>query len=146
MGFLKTAGWVAALSIAALVGGCSMAQVTPPKPRPIGEIAREEKGEIVTVRDTRIDLSTGMARSMTTHSPRIPVGPVGVRVPVTLGGEKKTEIPGEEISVRLRDGKMVMIVQELSSPPFAPGERVRVQYEKPDELNGVSRTKVVRDY
>jgi outer membrane lipoprotein SlyB len=71
---------------------------------------------------------------------------VGVRVPVTLGGEKKTEIPGEEISVRLRDGKMVMIVQELSSPPFAPGERVRVQYEKPDELNGVSRTKVVRDY
>jgi hypothetical protein len=134
----------AALIAAAMVGGCSMAQTTPPPPKPITKIAREEKGEVVAVRDTRIDLRTGMARSMTTHSPSIPVGPVGVRVPVTLGGEKKTEVPGEEITVKLRDGKLVLIVQELSSPPFAPGEPVRVLYEQPSELSGAARVKVER--
>ena len=134
----------AALGAAALVGGCAMAQTTPPKPRPFGEIAREEKAEVVDVRDTLIDLRTGMARSMTTHSPRIPVGPVGVRVPVTLGGEKKLEVPGEEITVKLADGKLVMVVQELSSPPYARGERVRVLYERPNDLNGESRTRVER--
>jgi len=135
---------VVALSAAAWVGGCSIAQTTPPKPRPFGEIAREEKGEVVSVRDTRIDLSTGMARSMTTHSPAVPVGPIGVRVPVTLGGEKKVDIPGEEITVKLPDGKLILVVQELSSPPYAPGERVRVLHERPDELNGGSRVKVER--
>jgi hypothetical protein len=140
----KTVICAVALTPAAFVGGCSMAQTTPPKPRPFGDIAREEKGTVVEVRDTRIDLSTGMARSMTTHSPRVPVGPIGVRVPVTLGGEKKVEVPGEEITVKLVDGKLILIVQELSSPPYAPGERVRVLYERPDELNGISRTRVER--
>jgi hypothetical protein len=142
--WLKTAICVLGLGLVALLGGCSIAQTTPPKPRPFGDIAREETGEVIAVRDTRIDLSTGMARSMTTHSPRVPVGPVGVRVPVTLGGEKKVEIPGEEITVKLPDGKLVLIVQELSSPPYAPGERVRVLYERPSEMNGVSRTRVER--
>lgn len=137
-----TVGVIAAAALACL-GGCSMAQTTPPRPRPLGEIAREEIGEVIAVRDTRIDLRTGMARGLTTHSPRIPVGPVAVRVPVTLGGEKKTEIAGEEITVRFRDGKIILIVQELSNPPFAAGERVRVLYEKPDDT-GVSRTKVER--
>jgi hypothetical protein len=132
------------LSMAALAGGCSVAQTTPPKPRPFGEIAREEKGEVIGVRDTRIDLSTGRARSLTTHSPAIPVGPLGVRVPVSIGGEKKVEVPGEEITVKLPSGKLVLIVQELSNPPFAPGERVRVLYERPDDLNGEARTRVER--
>jgi hypothetical protein len=142
--FLRAAICAFALTTLAFVGGCAVAQTAPPKPRPIRDIAREEPGEVVSVRDTRIDLRTGMGRSMTAHSPSIPVGPVGVRVPVSVGGEKKVEVPGEEITVKLRDGKLVLIVQELSSPPFAPGERVRVLYERPDELNGVSRTKVER--
>jgi hypothetical protein len=141
---VKTVICAVALTAAGFVGGCSMAQTTPPKPKPFGNVAREEKGEVVSVRDTRIDLSTGMARSMTTHSPRVPVGPIGVRVPVTLGGEKKVEIPGEEITVKLPNGKLILVVQELSSPPYAPGERVRVLYERPDELNGVSRTRIER--
>ena len=144
--WVRIASFAAALMIAALAGGCSIAQTTPPKPRPFGEIAREEKGEVVGVRDTRIDLSTGMARSLTTRGPAVPVGPIGVRVPVTLGGEKKVEVPGEEITVKLPSGKMILVVQELSSPPYAPGERVRILYERPSELNGVSRTKVEREY
>ena len=129
----------------ALLGGCAVAQSAPPKPRPFGEIAREERGEVITVRDTRIDLRTGMGRAMQAHTPRIPVGPVAVAVPVTIGGEKRLEVPGEEITVRLASGKMILVVQELSSPAIAPGERVRVLYEAKHDVTGESRTRIVRE-
>lgn len=101
---------------------------------------------MVTVTDTQIDLRTGTARSVRASTPTIPVaGLVGVRVPVTIGGEKRVEAPAEEIMVRLRDGKIVAIVQELSSPPFAPGERVRVVYERVDDPSVPQRLQVVRE-
>lgn len=145
MQFKLLNGW---LALAALVflGGCSIAQTTPPKPRPFGEIAREERAEVVTVRDTRIDLRTGMGRSLQARSPHVPVGPIAVAVPVQVGGEKKLEVPAEEITVRLATtGKMILVVQELSSPPFAPGERVRVLYERRNEVTGESRTRIERE-
>lgn len=129
----------------ALMGGCAVAQSIPPKPRPFGEIAREERGEIVTVRDTRIDLRTGMGRALQAHTPHVPVGPIAVALPVSIGGEKRVEVPGEEITVRLASGKMIMVVQELSSPPFAPTERVRVLYERRHDVTGESRTRIVRE-
>jgi hypothetical protein len=128
-----------------VLGGCAVAQSAPPKPRPFGEIAREEPAEVVTVRDTRIDLRTGMGRAMQAHTPRVPVGPVAVGLPVTIGGEKRVEVPGEEITVRLASGKMILVVQELSSPAIAPGERVRVLYERKHEVSGESRTRIVRE-
>lgn len=134
-----------AIAVIALLGGCAVAQSTPPKPRPFGEVAREERGEIITVRDTRIDLRTGMGRAMQAHTPRIPVGPVAVALPVTIGGEKRHEVPAEEITVRLPSGKMILVVQELNSPPFAPGERVRVLHERKHDLTGESRTRIVRE-
>ena len=125
-------------------GGISMAQSRPPPVRPIKDIAREEAAEVITVNDTRLDLSTGRGRAMTAHAPAIPVGPIGVRVPVSVGGEKKMDVPAEEITVRLlADGKLVSTVQELSSPPFAPGERVRVIYEKSED-NSKGRVQIVR--
>jgi hypothetical protein len=137
-------GWLA-LTMLALLGGCAVAQTTPSRPRPFSDIAREERGEVVTVRDTRIDLRTGQGRALQARSPRVPVGPIAVAVPVQIGGEKKVEVPGEEITVRLSSGKMILIVQELSSPPFAPGERVRVLYERRDAGNGEARTRVERE-
>jgi hypothetical protein len=139
----RLSGWLA-LGMAALLGGCAVAQSTPPKPRPFGEIAREEPAEVVTVRDTRIDLRTGMGRSLQARSPHVPVGPISVALPVQIGGEKMVEVPGEEITVRLSSGKMILIVQELSSPPFAPGEKVRVLYERRDDLTGEARMRVER--
>ncbi len=142
--YLKPLSALAALSLVVL-GGCAVAQSTPPKPRPFGEIAREEPGEVVSVRDTKIDLRTGMGRSMQAHTPRVPVGPIGVALPVQIGGEKRVEVPGEEITVRLPSGKIILVVQELNSPPFASGERVRVLYERRNDLSGESRTKIVRE-
>ena len=112
---------------------------------PLRNIAREERGEILSVRDTRIDLRTGRVRGLNTHTPAIPIGPVGIRVPVTLGGEKRSDVPAEEITVRLASSKLISIVQELSSPPFAPGERVRVLIERVEDPAAVARMQVVRE-
>ena len=132
--------------VAMMCGGCSvdLAQTRPPPQKPLREIAREDRGEVMTVRDTKIDLRTGRAAPLRTSTPG--VGPFGVgRMPVTIGGEKKVEAPAEEITVRLKTGKMIAIVQELSSPPFAPGELVRVQYERTDDPGETPRMRVVRD-
>lgn len=133
------------LVTAAWLGGCAIGQSVPPPTRPLRDIAREDRGEIVTVRDTRIDLRTGMGRTMGAHTPAVPVGPVGVRLPITVGGEKKVEVPAEEMTVRLASGKLVSVVQELSSPPFAPGERVRVLYERVDDPGTHARIQIVRE-
>lgn len=142
----RTLIFVPLLAAAAMLGGCAVAQSRPPPRAPIREVAREERGEVTLVRDTRLDLSTGRGRAITTHSPSVPVaGIVGVRVPMTIGGEKKTEVPAEEITIRLANGRTISIVQELGSPPFAPGERVRVLYEKNDDPGTATRMQVVRE-
>src|SRR5688500_19903491 len=71
---------VFAVAMIPVLGGCAVAQSRPTPPRPITEVAREERGQILTVRDTRIDLSTGNARSLRAHTPAVPVGPIGVRL------------------------------------------------------------------
>lgn len=97
------------------------------------------------MRDTRIDLSTGQGKSLTARAPAVGVGPIGVRLPVTVGGEKRVEVPAEEITVQLSSGKLISVVQELSSPPFAPGERVRVLHERASETSTTGRIQVVRE-
>jgi outer membrane lipoprotein SlyB len=134
-----------ALLLMAVLGGCAVAQTRPKPPPPIRDVAREERGEILTVRDTRIDISTGMASGIVAHTPTVGVGPFGVRVPVLIGGEKKTEIPGEEITIQLVTGKLISVVQELSTPPLAPGERVRILHERVDDRSRPPRIQVVRD-
>ena len=99
---------------------------------------------IADVLDTTIDRRTGRGPDATLRAP-VPVGPVLVRMPVAIGGEKRMDAPAEELTVKLATGKLVQIVQERGSPPFAIGEAVRVQKEKPSELTGESRTRVVRD-
>lgn len=136
---------VVMLAAGALAGGCAVAQSVPKPPPPVRDVAREEAGVVVNVRDTRLDISTGMGRGMTAQTPAIPVGPVGLRLPVTIGGEKRTEVAAEEITVQLDSGKMIAIVQALSSPPFAPGERVKVLEERRSEVTGESRRQVVRE-
>jgi hypothetical protein len=135
----------AAIGLLAGCGGIQLAQSRPPPRPPITDIARQERGEITTVRDTTIDLSTGRGRALGMSAPAIPIGPVGVRVPVTLGGEKRIDAPAEEITVRLSTGRLIAIVQELSTPPLAPGERVRVLYERTEDQGGTGRIQVVRE-
>ncbi|MES2696212.1 MAG: hypothetical protein V4773_22260 [Verrucomicrobiota bacterium] len=68
-----------------------------------------------------------------------------MRLPVNIGGEKKIEVPAEELTVRLPTGRMIAVVQPLSDPPFAPGVRVKVIYEKVDDPKDPQRIQVVRE-
>ena len=124
--------------------GIHLARTPPPPPKPLREISREEKGQVINVRDTKLDLSTGRQAPLATSAP-VGIGPFGVPIPITIGGEKKKEVPAEEITIQLANGRLIAVVQELSSPPFAPGERVRVQYEAVDDPGTTPRMKVVRD-
>ena len=133
------------MALVAALAGCHVAQTRPPPVKPISDVAREERGEILTVRDTKIDLSTGRAAPLRTSVPVAGIGPFGVRLPASIGGEKKVEVPAEEMTIQLRSGKLISVVQELSSPPFAPGEIVRVQYERVDDPRTPARMQVVRD-
>lgn len=132
------------LAAIAMASGCQVAQVRPPDERPFGEVEREEKGVVAAVHDTMIDLRTGKSRTMATRTPHVPVGPIGVSLPVTIGGESKREVPGEEITVRLPSGKLIFVVQQRGDPPYAVGEAVKIQYEKPNYITEESRTRVVR--
>jgi hypothetical protein len=134
----------ALVAVVGLFNGCAIGQSAPPAPRPFGEIASEEHGEVVSVHDTMIDLRTGQARALHSSGPLVPIGPVAIPVPITIGGEKRREVPGEEITVRLPEGKLILVVQELSQPAFAVGEQVRVLHEQPGIVSGVSRTRVER--
>ena len=136
---------VVVLALAAvLLGGCSVAQTLPAAPRPFGEVESEERGVVAGVHDTMLDLRTGQVRSLRTRSPTIPLGPLSVALPISIGGEKRRDVPGEEITVRLRSGRLVLVVQELSHPAFAVGEEVKILHEKPNHITGESRTRVAR--
>lgn len=130
---------------ALLLGACVVGQSTPPAMRPFGEVDKEEPGEVVSVLDTMIDLRTGQTRSIQAHTPEIPLGPIGVALPVTIGGESRRDIPGEAITVRLATGKLILVVQEQGHPAYAKGERVRVLYEHPNLISGESRMRVERE-
>lgn len=132
------------LAMIGLLGGCAVAQ-TIPKSRPFGEVDREERGEVMSVRDTRIDLRTGSGRAVRAQTPRIPLGPIAVAVPLQIGGEKPVEVPAEEITVRLSNGRLIMVVQELSNPPFAAGEKVRVLHGRRSDQGGEPRARIERD-
>lgn len=129
---------VACLAGVIFFGGCKVMQSEPPKTRPFGEAVSAEAGVVVAVRDTMIDLRTGQAQSLRTTAP-------GIGLPVIIGGEKRRDVPGEEITVQLQTGKLMLIVQELSQPPFAVGERVKILHEKPNLITDESRRKVVRE-
>jgi len=135
---------VAVLVGGLLMGGCHVAQSEPPPERPFGEVESEERGVVAAVYDTTMDLRTGQSRPLQTSLPTVPLGPLAVAVPVTIGGEKRRDVPAEEITVRLPTGKLVLVIQAQGHPAFAVGEQVKILHERPHYISGESRQRVVR--
>jgi outer membrane lipoprotein SlyB len=128
-------------ALAMMLSACASSE--PSRPRRVREVASETGGEIVGVRDVMIDPSAGPEMKV-----GVPVSsPLGIlRVPVTVpGGGSKREIPGEELAVRLDEGRTILIVQERASPPFAIGERVRVLHERENLVTGIAKTRIERE-
>lgn len=101
---------------------------------------REERGEIVGVRDVMITPAAAGARGTSGTGSRMDSAAVAgaiTRSPVPLvrsvssvmtdaGRGKLDNRMGEEITVRLTDGRVVRVVQDRITPPMSPGELVHV--------------------
>ena len=134
---VSLAGLVAALA------GCSSATSsrTPVYTQAeIGQAISQQSGEILSVRDVIIAPNSTVSRGAQgagsriggaavvgaiTGSPLAIASAVG-SVVGEAGGSKLDNARGEEITVQLKDGQVVTVVQERSDPPMAPGERVIV--------------------
>jgi outer membrane lipoprotein SlyB len=131
------------IGLATVWAGCSSAasSKTPVYTQAeIGQAINQQAGEIVSVRDVIITPNSTVSRGAQgagsrvgsaavvgaiTGSPLAIASAVGSLVGET-GGSKLDNVRGEEITVQLKDGQVVTVVQERSDPPMAPGERVLV--------------------
>jgi outer membrane lipoprotein SlyB len=128
--------------LAALAGCSSAASSRTPiyTQAEIGQAISQQSGEILSVRDVIITPNSTVGRGAQgagsriggaavvgaiTGSPLAIASAVG-SVVGEAGGTKLDNVRGEEITVQLRDGQVVTVVQERSDPPMAPGERIVV--------------------
>lgn len=144
---------VCVASVVFALAGCASA---PPRSyaetlrdRPM-EVLRTERGEIIAVNDIMIEPTSARRVVASSSEAKTPAGPPPMQsrrraLGIPLGGGPAL-IPGEEITVKLANGKLLMIVQEQSSPAMAKGEKVRVVTEQIQGGLGTELTRVVRDY
>lgn len=99
---------------------------------------------IVGVNDVLIDPVRGPAAPKVGVPVPSPLGIVRVPVRVPVGSSPRA-IPGEELTVRVDEGHVIVIVQERSDPPFAVGERVRVLHERENVITGIAKTRIERE-
>jgi outer membrane lipoprotein SlyB len=124
------------------ISGCSTPapRSSGPSPEELGPVISEARGEIINVRDVMITptASTGAAARGTssrmgtaavmgaiTGSP-VPLVRGVSSVMIDAGRGRLDNRMGEEITVRLKNGNTVMVVQERSDPPMSLGEEVIV--------------------
>jgi len=113
------------------------------------EVLKVERGEIIAVNDVvispiqarKIIAQSNDGRGGASGMSATPVAPPrrGVAIP---GGKM---VPGEEITVQVSGGRLLMIVQEQSRPAMAKGERVKVVTQQPAGGLGYPETLVVRE-
>lgn len=113
------------------------------------EVVDVQRGEIIAVNDVMIEPTNArriVATSSESKGPKTPPpAPPPRRSGLSIPIAKPLLIAGEEITVRLNDGKLMMIVQERSSPAMAKGERVRVVTEVLEGGLGAPLTRVERE-
>ena len=147
--------------VAAFITGCSS---SPRSNLPvydsaqIGQVIREQRGEVVAVRDVLIrapstpagSTGTGSRIGAATVAGIITRSPVAVASAVgsVLGGNVGARVDdrlGEEITVMVEGGQSVIIVQERNGPPIGIGERVKVLTGSNSSIYGGPSAKVIRE-
>lgn len=116
------------------------------------EVVSSERGHIIAVNDVMIDprqagriiasSSPATASNVSGAAPVPPPSRRGLRIPLSPG---TPTVPAEEITVQMREGRIVMVVQERASPAMAKGERVRVVTERAKSGLGLPETRVLRE-
>jgi outer membrane lipoprotein SlyB len=158
MAFCMHATWVRHTLVAAavtLVSGCaSSPNTTVYKAGQTNQMITAQLGEVVAVHDVVIQASSSQSGSAGTGAsigsalggsilgdPVTAVaGAAGRAVGSSLGAGADNQ-RGEEITVTLRDGRTVLIVQEKGAIPFAVGDRVKIMTGS----GMMAESRVVRD-
>jgi len=140
---MKTTSFVlaGALVVIGLTDGCSSSSQTPVyNSSETGRIIREERGEIVGVRQAIIKpadigifrgggtgrrIGTAVGAAAATGDIDQAKAVVGGEIGGSIGAQLDTKA-GEEITIRLKSDEIVVVVQERSEPPLSVGERVKV--------------------
>lgn len=158
--------WWLVAGLAGLFNGCASSSKPVYDQSQVGRIIREQKGEIVAVRDVIIKPTDplGTLRGGTGRQIGSAIGTAAVggvtraveRIGSVVGGDigaKMDEKAGEEITIRLQNDEEIVIVQERGETPLAVGERVKIQTSAsavPSRIGigvpmGGSTARVVRD-
>jgi outer membrane lipoprotein SlyB len=135
---------VAAAAFVGLTVSCSTGGKTVYEPSQTGVIMKEKVGQVMSVRDVIIkppdnggifnrgnpgaNVGGAVGRAAATgESVGVAVaGIAGEEVGRAIGGQFDLKA-AEEISIKLDEGdEMITIVQERSTPPLAPGERIKI--------------------
>jgi len=148
---------------AVLLSGCGGRSSTLPvyDSNQVGQVIREQRGEIVAVRDVLIKapsapagstgagsrIGAGTVVGIITGSPTAVAGAIGSVVGGSVGARADDRL-GEEITIMVEGGQSVVIVQERDRnvAPLAIGERVKILTGSGStSIYGGSTAKVVRD-
>lgn len=128
--------------LAIFLAGCSSPSANTPvySQAEIGQAINQQAGEIIGVRDVIITPNSATSRGAPGAGSRVGAAAVAGAIygsPAAIasavgsvvgevGGSKLDNKMGEEITVQLKNGQVVTVVQERGDPPMALGESVLV--------------------
>lgn len=154
-------GWIlfAGISVWALTGCGSSSSSRPVyNSSQVGQMISEQQGEIIGVQDVLIKAQTsqagspGMGSRMGSAAVTSAILGSPIHAAVAAGqaiggiaGAAADNKNGEELTILLKDGRTVVIVQERGNVPFAVGEKVKLKSGSGTSIYGGPSTQVEHD-
>jgi len=153
--------WISLAGISAWVfAGCASSSSSRPvySSSQVGQVITQDTGEIIGVQDVLIQGQTSQAGSAGVGSrmgsavatSAILGSPIHAAVAAGqmiggIAGAGADNKNGEELTIRLKDGSTIIVVQERGETPFAVGERVKIVKGANGSIYGGPNTRVVHD-
>jgi outer membrane lipoprotein SlyB len=151
--------FLATSSLVALTGCGTSASKTPVySTSQVGQMISEQKGEIIGVQDVVIKArsssagSTGVGARMGSAAVVAAVLGSPIHAAIAAGemigsaaGAGLDNQKGEELTILLKDGRTVVVVQPRGDVPYVIGDRVKILNSSSGSIYGEPTTQVLRD-
>ncbi|MEO7412028.1 MAG: hypothetical protein ABIZ81_01610 [Opitutaceae bacterium] len=152
--------WVSLAGVAAVgLFGCATASKRPVyDSSQVGQVISEQRGEVIGVQDVLIKAPSSQAGSAGVGSrmgsaaatAAILGSPIHAAVAASqviggMAGASADNRNGEELTILLKDGRTVVVVQERGDAPFAIGEKVKIMSGSSGSVYGGANTRVLHD-
>jgi outer membrane lipoprotein SlyB len=156
----KTVLLSVAVISAGFLGGCSSPAARTPvyDSSQVGHVITEQKGEIIGVQDVVIKARSSTRGSAGAGSRIGGAAVVGAILgsPIyaaqvagdvigSVAGSSMDNERGEELTILMKDGRSIVVVQPRGAVPFAIGDRVRIMTGSSNSMYGDPSTRVVSD-